>query len=550
MAYRKNIKNSSVFLNDYEILEENRYSDTYVQYLVHNKRDPNTKLFISRETIEKSAETLMRIEVLIKCKELGIIIANEIFIEQINSMLLVYTVTPSLKKVQSSLRFLINSDALTSSQKVRIFQNLANSLSSLHDLGNPYLELSPDTVIVENKSIVYLRPFKIQPDIYAEDFYYASPEVLSGIPYFLTQPLGDVWSLGAIYAELFVSLTPLFQAPSPSEKLLKMFEVLGIPIFQDVEDYITWENYQELKSLAKQTIEPVQELIFNTLPHRDKQIITSMLCFSIEKRVNSKTVANFVWNNEDNYSIQHEDIHDISEDFSNNTKIISDYSSFRINTKENRSDYNETNKFNTKDKINDINPDNTLSISIHSGINLNLYKYDTEDYYLSFSFELETPNKVYASTEPIKASSSISINYKKDFPINSEDFKKHYRTNPLIIKVSQCLVTGDKKREDTLGICEAYLGLLFSSSNTIENTDSSVYGWYHITSGKGILGQLLLEIRTKISISKAHTISPTTSDQTFINSDTSLIKNISQDMGNLTAQLRERSDLKVKREQE
>ena len=183
---------ASEILKDYEILEENRIQDTFIQYLVHHKRNKDLKFFINRETVERSGDTLQRIEALIKSKEINVTIATEIFVEQVNSLLLVYTIVPFPKQSQLFLRSLLNSDSLSSSQKLRIFQNLSNSVYSLHELGVPHLELCPDSILIENKSVVYLTPFKIVPDVYSEDFYYSSPEVLSGIPYFLTQFGGDI----------------------------------------------------------------------------------------------------------------------------------------------------------------------------------------------------------------------------------------------------------------------------------------------------------------------------------------------------------------------
>ena len=192
-----------------------------------------------------------------------------------------------------------------------------------------------------------------------------------------------------------------------------------------------------------------------------------------------------------------------------------------------------------------------MYISIQSAINLNLFKYCSEEYFLSFSFDLDISNVIQSSSVgPFKAGSSLQINYKKEFLINSEDFKKKYRTNPLIIKVTQSLINGEKKREDLLGVCEAYLGLLFSSAYSQNALDSSVNGWYHITSGKGIIGQLQIEIKTKTPICQIETMTKSSCLDESFNNERSLIKGIVQDLGNLTAQLRERDDCKVKREQE
>ena len=556
MAYRKHIKSSSSFLQEYEILEENRLFDTYIQYVAYHKQNKDLKFFINRETAEKSSENIARIDALIKSKEIGLTLINDIFIEPVNSMLLVYTVIPFLTENKQILSDLLSNDSLSNSQKLRIFQNLSNSISALHDLGVPHLELSPDSIIIENKTIVYLKAFRIMPDVYAEDFYYTSPEVLSGIPYFLCQFGGDVWSLGCIYAELFISLTPLFQAPSPQEKLLRMFEVLGVPQFQDVEDYITWENYKEIKSLAIQTNEPIKNIIFNSLTGKEREIFMNMLCFAVDKRIDSKAVASFPWKDEESYleSVTN-DIIPGPYEYEDNPVIKSGYSSFKLPLKHEKMDSFEYKKSEELPKpvlkTPDLELDNTLYISIQSAINLDLFKYQQDSCCLIFSFDLDILNTIHSSTTAaFKAASSIQISYKTEIPINSEDFKKKYRTNPLLIKVSQSLTNGNKKREDVLGVCEAYLGLLFGSTNTGGNSDNSVTGWYHIISGKEIIGQLLLEIKTKKSISQAETLRKTQLIDPTPYADRSLIKEITQDLGDLTAKLKAKDECKIRREQE
>ena len=38
--------------------------------------------------------------------------------------------------------------------------------------------------------------------------------------------LSDMWSLGCVFAEMFISLTPLFQSVDNYERVLKYFEVI------------------------------------------------------------------------------------------------------------------------------------------------------------------------------------------------------------------------------------------------------------------------------------------------------------------------------------
>lgn len=523
MSYRKHLNSSSNMLKDFEVLEENRILDTFISYTVVSRTNPQAKFNLTRETVEKSPETLSRIEALIKAKEIGLVQAQSISLEQVNTMLMVYTLTPYSSR-QPNLHSLLLEDCLSCSQKLKIFKNLCNSICSLHDLGVPYLELCPKNVLIESKALVYLLPFKIVPDVFNEDYHYAAPELLSGISYFTTLFSGDIWSLGCIYAELFLSLTPLFQAFSIEEKIMKMFQVLGAPTFQDVESYMAWDSYQEIKEMSLSSKENLQKMIFSGVPLREKEMVLAMLSFSIDNRAEAREIALFPWQ-EDDLPIELPEAYKTGFTNDKSKTMESQYNSVFTTT---------------------LTPcsDNTLQVTLKSAINLDLFKYCADDYFLVFSYEIETGMAVQSvSSSIIKAGQSVNINFSKEFLVNSQEIKKKYRTNPFIIKVTQCLISGDKKREDVLGVCEAYLGLLFSNTG-----DNEVQGWYNITSGKGILGQILLEVKTKAPIKQVESTYKALNTEENSTSERTLIKDITMNLGNLTAQLLDREDSKQKKE--
>jgi serine/threonine protein kinase len=521
----KNLPHVPSVLKDFEVLEENRVLDTFISYTVCSRLDRTSRFRLTRETVDKTPETLARAEALVKAKEIGILRATSVTVEHVNSMFMVYTLTP-LEKDGISLHCLLLQDTLTNSQKGKIFKNLANTLCSLQELGTPYLELCPENVLIESKSIVYLKPFKIVPDVYNDDYFYASPELLSGISYFTTIFAEDVWSLGCIYAELFLSLTPLFQAPSIDEKLLKMFLVLGTPSFTDVESYMTWETYQELKTLASHNKENLHKMVFSGVTWREKDMILNMLSFSVEKRCDVKTVAFFNWQDDERLEVLEEKTSFLDERQKTNWMIDRSFEPlFSANS--------------------DLCSDNTLQVTLKSAINLDLFKFCAEEYYLVFSYELDTGTAIQSvSTPVIKASVAVNIDFTREFSVNSNDLKRKYRTSPFVIRLSQCMVLGDKRREDSLGVCEAYLGLLFSS-----NGDNTVQGWYNITSGRGILGQILIEVKTKAPLKKEDKDIRITMDPP-VNQDRILIKDITMNLGNLTSQLLSREDTNQKKEQD
>jgi len=131
-------------------------------------------------------------------------------------------------------------------------------------LGEPHLEICPKNIWVEDQFLVYLRPFKLKFDNqgaiswrkpeHSHDhslkfgnnskYWYMAPEQILRDP---NQPLNfvhelgnnlgvrperlpgnfasDMWSIGCVFAEMFVSLTPVFQAIDNFDRALRFFEV-------------------------------------------------------------------------------------------------------------------------------------------------------------------------------------------------------------------------------------------------------------------------------------------------------------------------------------
>ncbi|CAG9335461.1 unnamed protein product [Blepharisma stoltei] len=295
MSYRKFLTNSSQALQDYEIHKENRQSENYVTFKATLKGDFNQHFYIRRETFEKSGLNLARFDGLVRANQEGIVKASRIFLEEVNSMIMMFIIEPMPGRGKCELlSSLIQKNLLSYSQKQSLFQSIAATVDSLHSLGISHLELSPRSIIIEDQTVL-LRPFKINPDAQNDSFWYSPPETLTESSFFAGQFSSDVWAIGCIFAEIFISLTPLFQAPGKKEKLLKMFEILGIPQYQEVEEYMPWEMYRELRTLAKQNIEPLKHLLFGSLTSKERELVTKMLSFNIDKRSTCREIAGFPW---------------------------------------------------------------------------------------------------------------------------------------------------------------------------------------------------------------------------------------------------------------
>ena len=123
------------------------------------------------------------------------------------------------------------------------------------------MEICPKNIWVEDQFLVYLRPFKLKienqnlfnwrkleklRDVNSSlkfnnnsKYWYMSPEQVicdtnRKPPTHVQHPIShtqidgfasDVWSLGCIFAEMFVSLTPVFQSVDSFDRTIRFFEV-------------------------------------------------------------------------------------------------------------------------------------------------------------------------------------------------------------------------------------------------------------------------------------------------------------------------------------
>ena len=116
--------------------------------------------------------------------------------------------------------------------------------------------LCPKNIWIEDEFQVYLRPFKLQFESSEKrkrshskkpntKYWYSSPEYTlqtfnllegdslnnssdsldSSMDKTVNHFTNDIWSLGCIFSDMFVSFTPIFQAAEPFDKLVKIFEV-------------------------------------------------------------------------------------------------------------------------------------------------------------------------------------------------------------------------------------------------------------------------------------------------------------------------------------
>jgi len=161
-----------------------------------------------------------------------------------------------------------------------LYGELMDQVRELHALGIAHLELAGDSVLVERPARVYLRPFHLQPPATSDSPWYQAPEQifsdsrLSGL-------YSDIWALGCLYSDFFLSLTPLFQSVEREDRFHRLFEMMGLPGYEEVQAYVSLEIYDNLRSI--ETEAGLTELIAN-LSERERDYILSMLRFKPETR--------------------------------------------------------------------------------------------------------------------------------------------------------------------------------------------------------------------------------------------------------------------------
>ena len=101
----------------------------------------------------------------------------------------------------------------------------------------------------------------------------------------------DIWALGCIFAEIFVSLTPLFQAAGFQEMISRLFEVLGTPEFGEVEAYISYEIFENVRDqVDSRDVVPLGDRLYEMLPKTEANLLIGMLSFDPYKRPTCKEI--------------------------------------------------------------------------------------------------------------------------------------------------------------------------------------------------------------------------------------------------------------------
>lgn len=212
-------------------------------------------------------------------------------------------------------------------KNLTLLKNILLKLQNLHGSGFAHLNLSSNNIYFNRTTNeVFLGPIHFG-DYDDNELWYSSPETsfinlnLRGSKnkkslnalnnedldnYFHIK--NDIWSFGCIIAEMFFIATPLFQSFSERDKIRKLFEIMGIPKFEEMSSYLNVRDFNLINNTysLKQQYKPlIYELVDYNLrsasPFRKElyEILFSCLSFNPKRRPDIQDILDRITNLED-----------------------------------------------------------------------------------------------------------------------------------------------------------------------------------------------------------------------------------------------------------
>lgn len=491
MSYRNYYKPAREVLKRFEQYENLVSEASYSLSKASLKSNLNYHCYLVIESFPTSPANLERLNQLIESFESDLVLCEDLWVDSSSSQTTLIFIVPLPGRGEIEYLYTETCD------KSQVFTEILKLVQQFHMQKIPYLELNPSKILYKGTKM-YFFPFRVVPCFEICENYNA-PEILAGNCEDGSYLACDIWALGCIFAEFFVSLTPLFEAVTPYERLLRMFEVLGVPEWKSVEKYLTWETYKSLKVLSTQCL---KETLFKESPNT----IFKMLDFNPDRRITAN---------------------ELQQVLSEKTRQLSDSKS--------SGKWSDAKKSSTELWGQGKEIDNFLNIQIHEILGLNIPG-SNENLVICIGYELMLNTQVHAISDNYDAGMKVKMDFSQKFGINSEDFKSKYRHTPIIINVFKSIkCSARKSKEILLGSSEVYIGLLFSNASQNKN-DNSVYGWYNIVNGNNVIGQILIEINTESPFGKAP-FEPYCGNEEVVETNCESITEIKNSLAKLNTQL-------------
>ena len=489
---------------------------------VHRVRR-NEHYLIHRQTVTRTAATSQRLSQLQTALQHHLLTAIHLLPVLTDSTLTIYLLEP----VYSDRTPLSRMNRDSPREKLEeLYAQLMLKLQELHTLHIPHLELTADSVLVEEKqTTVHLRPFHLQPPSTSDSCWYQAPEQIFTDSR-ISSLKSDIWSLGCLYSDFFLSLTPLFQSVESEDRFHRLFEMMGLPDFESVKSYISPEIYDNLRSID---FEVGFSRLISGLDTVERELILSMLSFNPGNRPSVEELMEN-WRPESKIRVvtgYRPVISPIASELAVGPYEFyersgrSAFSSIDVSPIANRAPSRRQtseiigkssgNKAVGTSLIEEIREtavmDNVLTVKVKVVKNLSVFKYQespSATVALMLEVDCGLPRPVREQTLPVLASDTLRFDYTAQFHINTAHFKSLYRHSPLSISLltkSLSPKTTRTAQETVIGVCKVYLGLLFVQN---KGEKLKVEGWFHvIAEGSGaILGQMQVEVELEKAIPK------------------------------------------------
>lgn len=235
----------------------------------------------------------------------------------------VYIVT---QKMDHSLHDIIHGDYELKSEHIGyIMFQMTSALRYLHGCSLIHRDLKPENILIDENCEIRIIDFGLSKSLplfgsaknstSVVSLFYRAPELLLGVNEF--SEAIDIWSLGAIFAELFYpGKESLFQSNSCQEALKAIFSLIGSPTASDllaIKDQINKLGYEMLNSLGTFTKKNLREII--PLANDDAiDLIEKMLVFNPKNRISAKEALNHPYFLNQGYNPDPSDYDDIRMD--------------------------------------------------------------------------------------------------------------------------------------------------------------------------------------------------------------------------------------------
>ena len=104
-----------------------------------------------------------------------------------------------------------------------------------------------------------------------------------------------MWSLGCIFSDMFISLTPIFQVIEPRDLVFRFIEVLGLPercddelmepqMFESLKLILEGDEKEGFYEGGEKTFVPLLPRLLESLAEWERAVLSNLLVFDPKKR--------------------------------------------------------------------------------------------------------------------------------------------------------------------------------------------------------------------------------------------------------------------------